>query len=400
MFMNYSFNLKTYAALLSLIFVGCVEESSIQFEVTNHLDLDRSSETVEIDLDLLESEKALKLVAGKTYKVSEVSSNTEVISQLSDVDGDGSADVLLFQPELMGNTSKTYTVELKNIETQSDSIPTCYSRFVPERTDDYAWENDRVAFRTYGPIAQKMVEDGVPGGTLSSGIDAWLKRVDFPIINKWYKKELETDGSYHEDDGEGLDNFHVGSSRGVGGIAVKVDSTYQFSKNFTEYQTIENGPLRTSFWLKYASWDAGNKKITETKYISLDRGSNLSKFRIEIEGTDTISVGLTLHEKDGEITATPEQGWMSYWEPHDDSELGLGVVVPSSTFLGYDEYVTDKADLSNLFAQVKVVDGEAVYYAGFGWKKSKQYTTKEEWTKYLQQFATKVNNPLEVKKVE
>jgi len=398
--MTYFFNLKTYAVLLSLVFVSCAEENPIQFEVTNHQNFDRSLETVEIDLDLLKSEEALTLAAGKTYKVSDAGSDMEFISQLSDVDGNGSADVLLFQPELKANSTKTYTIGLKNIELQSDSIPTCYSRFVPERTDDYAWENDRVAFRTYGPVAQKMIEDDVPGGTLSSGIDAWLKRVDFPIIDKWYKKELETDGSYHEDDGEGLDNFHVGSSRGVGGIAIKVDSTYQFSKNFTEYQTIENGPLRTSFWLKYASWSAGGKKIVETKFISLDKGSNLSKFRIKIEGTDTISVGLTLHEKDGEVTTNTEQGWVSYWEPHDDSELGSGIVVPTNAFLGYDEYITDQVDLSNLFAQVEVMDGEVVYYAGFGWKKSKQFTTKEEWTNYLQQFANKVNNPLEVKKVD
>ena len=346
--------------------MGCASEKPLQIQVTNNLDINRSFETVEIDLDLLKSNEELKLTAGKTYKISEVGTTSELVSQLSDTDGDGTADVLLFQPTIDANSSKSFTIGLKDIEDQTDEIPTCYSRFVPERTDDYAWENDRVAFRTYGPVAQKMIEDNVPGGTLSSGMDAWLKRIDYPIINKWYKKELETDGSYHEDDGEGLDNFHVGTSRGVGGIAIKVDTAYQFSRNFTDYKTIETGPIRTSFWIMYAPWKAGDKTI----------------------------------EKDEETTTDVEEGWVSYWEPYFGSELGTGVVVPSSAMLGYDKYVTDAKDLSNLYAQLKVVDGEAVYYTGFGWKKSKQFSSKEEWNNYLKQFAKEINTPLQVEIVQ
>lgn len=393
-------SLKYFMAVLTLFLMGCASEKPLQIQVTNNLDINRSFETVEIDLSLLKSNEELKLTAEKTYKISEVGTTSELVSQLSDTDGDGTADVLLFQPTIDANSSKSFTIGLKDIEDQTDEIPTCYSRFVPERTDDYAWENDRVAFRTYGPVAQKMIEDNVPGGTLSSGMDAWLKRVDYPIINKWYKKELETDGSYHEDDGEGLDNFHVGTSRGVGGIAIKVDTAYQFSRNFTDYKTIETGPIRTSFWITYAPWKAGDKTIEEKKYISLDRGSNLSKFRVEIDGSETLSVGLTLHEKDRETTTDVEEGWVSYWEPYFGSELGTGVVVPSNAMLGYDKYVTDAKDLSNLYAQLKVVDGEAVYYTGFGWKKSKQFSSKQEWNNYLKQFAKKINTPLQVELVQ
>ncbi|WP_324026024.1 DUF4861 domain-containing protein [Maribacter sp. BPC-D8] len=388
---------KYGVAIITLFLVGCDNDKPFEIIVSNSLNIDRSFETVEIDLDLLKSDITLKLVSGKSYRISEVGSTKELISQLSDIDGDGTADVLLFQPEIAANSNKKFTVTLKDIEVHSDDIPKCYSRFVPERTDDYAWENDRVAFRTYGPVAQKMIEDSIPGGTLSSGMDAWLKRVDYPIINKWYKKELETDGSYHEDDGEGLDNFHVGTSRGVGGIAVKVDTTYQFSRNFTEYKTIETGPLRTSFWITYAPWKAGEKTIVEKKFISLDRGSNLTKFRVEIEGSETLSVGLTLHEKDGVVTTDVEKGWVSYWEPYFETELGTGIVAKPNTFLGYDKYETNAKDLSNLYAQLKVINGEVVYYTGFGWKKSKQFNTKEEWNNYLAQFAKKVNKPLVVK---
>ncbi|WP_339711613.1 DUF4861 domain-containing protein [uncultured Kriegella sp.] len=380
--------------VLSLCF-GCAEKSekSKQILVKNTLNIDRSAETVSLDLNSLDlmgetvNLDALGIVDAETQK--------SLVVQVVDSDSDGTLDALLFQPEVKALSEKTFKV----VQRDSMSLEIedrCYSRFVPERTDDYAWENDRVAFRTYGPTAQKMVEDGVKGGTLSSGIDAWLKRVDYPIINKWYKKELETDGSYHKDTGEGLDNFHVGPSRGVGGTAVKVDTTYYTSRNYVSWKTLYNGPIRTSFILNYATWDAAGNQISEEKHISLDYGSNLSRFEIKVNGIDTLSAGLTLHENDGEVAINEEKSWLSYWEPHEDSELGTGIVVPKGTMIGHEHYVTDKADESNLFAHLKVADQKVVYYAGFSWKKSGQFETKKAWEDYLGDFAEKINSPLEV----
>lgn len=351
--------------------------------------VDRSFETVSVDLSSFEFPDSITAIILK-----DADTQKEVVSQQIDSDGDGELDALLFQPEVPANSERTFEVHFAESSKARDTVPACYSRFIPERTDDYAWENNRVAFRTYGPTAQKMKEDGVKGGTLSSGIDAWLKRVEYPIINKWYKKELETDGSYHKDTGEGVDNFHVGISRGVGGTAKKVDTTYYISKNFTSWKTLTNGPIRTSFILTYADWDAAGKIISEEKKISLDYGSNLSKFEIIVKGTDTISAGLTLHEKDGEIDVNQENGWVSYWEPHGDSELGTGIVVPENAMIGHEHFVTDGKDESNLFAHIKSERDKVVYYAGFGWKKSGQFSNKIEWEAYLKRFAECLKNPL------
>lgn len=362
-----------------------------QIVVKNTLDMDRSFETVSVDLASINTEASkgnIILIDAETKK--------EIVSQQVDEDGDGTMDAILFQPKIAANSEKVFEISFADGIATIDSIPACYSRFVPERTDDYAWENNRVAFRTYGPVAQKMVEDGVKGGTLSSGMDAWLKRVDYPIINKWYKKELETDGSYHKDDGEGLDNFHVGISRGVGGIAKKVDTTYYISRNFTSWKTLNTGPIRTSFILTYADWDAAGNMISEEKKISLDYGQNLSRFELTLKGTDTISAGLTLHQKEGEIEVNQDKGWLSYWEPHFDSELGMGIVVAENAMIGYEHYDTNRKDESNLFAHIKTNGGKAVYYAGFSWKKSGQFTTKSEWDNYLATFSEQLKNPLQI----
>lgn len=393
--------MKLSAGLLSIIgvllFSSCQEKEKAlpTITVSNTLDFDRANETVtvpykDISLDYQKVEDIVLI---------DKNSDVEVIFQDIDSDGDGNTDAILFQPKVAAKSKKEYEIRRiqKNPTLKSDStVPACYSRFVPERTDDYAWENNKVAFRTYGPTAQKMKEEGVKGGTLSSGIDAWLKRVDYPIINKWYKKELETDGSYHKDDGEGLDNFHVGVSRGVGGLAKKMDSSYHFSKNFVSWKTLSTGPIRTSFILTYADWDANGSTISEQKLISLDYGSNLSRFEISIKGTDTISAGLTLHEKDGEIEVHENNTWVSYWQPHEDSELGTAIVVPSKYWSGYEHYLTEKKDESNLFAHLNIIDGKAIYYAGFGWKKSGQFKNKDEWEAYVDRFSECLENPLQV----
>lgn len=361
--------------------------------VTNSLAIDREFETIELTKKSLGLPSSAKL---EDYSVKESGSSTFLESQLVDTDGDGKSDVLLFQPKIGASSHKDFQVLLA---TNPDATKTinCYSRFVPERTDDYAWENNKVAFRTYGPVAQKMVEDHIEGGTLTSGIDAWLKRVDYPIINKWYEKATLKTGTYHKDTGEGLDNFHVGDSRGVGGIAVKVDNKYYFSKNFTTWKTITTGPIRTSFILTYANWDAKGNKITESKLISLDYGSYLSRFEINIKGTKEIAAGLTLHDKKGTIGTNIKEGWLSHWEPLDDSELGTGLVAPKGTLTSFDNYVTNDKDLSNLYGNLSVKNNKVIYYVGFGWKKGSPFQTKAEWETYLSSFANKINNPLVVK---
>jgi Domain of unknown function (DUF4861) len=90
-------------------------------------------------------------------------------------------------------------------ETASEPKPLVFGRTVPERKDDFAWENDKVAYRVYGPALQAT-------GEISSGIDVWSKRVSDLIINDWYAKDAAGQRTknpaitYHKDSGQGLDS--------------------------------------------------------------------------------------------------------------------------------------------------------------------------------------------------
>ena len=394
--------MNSKSILLSLItiifFYSCTpKDPAAEINVFNKLDLDRNSETIEIDLKQIPT--LLAQFPADQIVVKDGATDQIVLSQLIDLDEDGKPDQLIFQTDIGANAHKHF--HLEGNDGQSDlpksSIST-YARFVPERIDDFAWENDRVAFRTYGPTAQQITESGKPGGTLSSGIDCWLKRVDYPIIDKWYKQDLQEGKSYHQDHGEGLDNYHVGPSRGTGGIVIWDDGILLTSKNFQSWKIIANGPIRTIFELDYGTWDAGDLKVQEIKRISIDLGSNLFKNTLLIGNADelpNVTLGITLHEKAGQVNVDEEQGWFRYWEPHDGSELSTAIVVDPDQMLEFIDHRVEEKDLSNLLV-VCEPDQELTYYAGFAWKKSNQFSSTEAFDEYLANFAARLANPLEV----
>lgn len=382
-----------------LLLGGCSSEEAKTITIKNPLGINREAETISIpvsDLKALESKYGIENILVRPAEQEEY-----LVTQLVDNDQDGKMDELLFQVDMEANEEKDFVVkgEIGGAALQPKSEAVAYSRFVPERTDDYTWENDKVAFRTYGPEAQRLVEEGEPGGTLSSGIDLWLKRVEYSIIDDWYKKNLESPGYYHVDHGEGYDPYHVGISRGTGGTGVWVNDTLWVSKNFVEYKTIAAGPIRTVFELTYAPWQAGDAEVTETKRISLDLGSNLTHFQVEVKTEGDVSdyaTGITLHDKKGEVFTDKNAGWFAYWEPMDGSELGTAIVMNPEKVTDFTDHRVEAADKSHLLVLTDPAGGKVEFYAGFGWKKSGQFNSPDEWTEYLADFSKRLATPLEV----
>lgn len=388
--------MRIYFVVLVFVILASCQSSSTkkEFSVKNKLDIERT-ETVSILLQTLDS--AFTKASDKLVVVS--SDGKAIPSQLIDMNSDGRADELIFQTTLAPNQELNFSLEIPEKKLPGDSLlVTTYSRLVPERIDDYAWENDLVAFRTYGPEAQRLVDAKEPGGTLSSGLDCWLKRVDYPVINKWYKKYVDG-GTYHKDDGEGYDPYHVGGSRGCGGIGVWKNDSLYVSKNFVSAKTIAKGPIRTVFELTYAPWQADGITVNETKRISLDLGSQLTRVEVLLNTSGplpNVTIGVTLHNQKGIVHADTAKGYFSYWEPVDDSEIGTGVVIDPKYLTGYEDYRTKKTDLSQLHIITKPVDNKISYYEGFGWKKAGVIFSAEEWNAYLDTYAQRLASPLEV----
>ncbi|MGI4738910.1 MAG: DUF4861 domain-containing protein [Janthinobacterium lividum] len=364
--------------------------------VRNQLNLARRAETISLPLARLPA--AVRQLAPTSLRVRDGATKQLLVSQLLDRDGDGRPDELLFQTDVPAKGTKTFTVAA-GIEAVPTGPVTTFARFVPERTDDFAWENERVAFRTYGPNAEQLFDQKDPNGTLSSGMDCWLKRVSYPIIDKWYGKHVhEKPFAYHTDTGEGYDPYHVGTSRGVGGTGVLADGKLYISKNFATYKVLATGPIRTVFELTYAPWDAAGQRVTEKKIISLDLGSNLTRYEEYLAAPTPLpncTIGLTLHEGKGEVRADRAAGWFRYWEAVDDSYLGTAVVVAPAAIADYKDHRSAEKDANQLYIVTKPQQ-PLVFYAGFGWTKSQQFASAAAWDAYLADFAQRLASPLQV----
>lgn len=377
--------------------IGCITSgilhSQTLIQVTNALDFPRN-EVVAVPVARLkrflnghrEQDLRIRNQAGDVLPV-----------QWIDYDSDGKNDELLFRADIPAASSATYTVTADGKIPLPESRLTTYSRLVPERADDYTWENDKVAFRVYGPKGQKEALAGVKGSTLSSGVDIWLKRTDQPVINKWYKGYLTDPMYYHKDTrGEGYDPYPVGDSRGTGGTGIWKDGELQVSGNFVTSRTIAEGPLRTVFELTYAPWS--DFSVKETKRISLDLGSHFSRFESAVSAEKPVrhyTAGISLHKNEGEAKLNDKAGYYLHWEKIDDAFIGEGIVTAPETVEKSMVFRSEIPDQSNLLVIMK--PGQRfVYYAGFAWQKSSAVQTIEDWEHLLQRQALIVAHPLQI----
>lgn len=391
---NYNLIFKSLSVFFLFSILANAQNKSATISVKNNLDFLRKEIVVVSGKqlsDLIKGNKANDL------RIKKEGTQQYVVLQWIDFDQDGVAYELLFQAEVPAKAKVNYQVVFDGNIPLAESRIATYSRFVPERTDDYAWENDKVAFRTYGPDAQKRVEEKRPDGTLTSGIDLWLKRTDQSIINKWYGENLKKPGYYHIDHGEGYDPYHVGASRGTGGIGIWENNNLVVSKNFVGYKTIAVGPLRTVFELSYAPWSS--YEVKEIKRISLDLGSNFSKIEISYEANQSlpnITTGITLHENKGEAKINKKAGWFRHGETIDGLFLGEGIVMNPKLVSEAFANVSITKDQSNLLVVTHPKENKLSYYAGFAWQKSGQVTNVADWDTLLQKQAKMLANPLKV----
>jgi hypothetical protein len=303
---------------------------------------------------------------------------------------------LMYQLETMGKKTiqnvlilvsvpggKTIKVAVNNKRPMYHSSKT-FARYVPERKDDFAWENDRIAFRMYGKALEGTNEDAY-------GLDVWTKKTDQLIVNKWYKN-----GDYHTDHGDGLDYYKVGNSLGAGNAAPFLNDSIWFSGNYRGWGILDNGPLRTSFWLKYDEWLVAGKKMSAIKTFTLDAGTQLNKITVVYESNEIsefpVAVGIVDRTDPGKKLLDQKNAVMGYWEPihGEDGITGVGVIFPGA--------ITSMSNSKgHLLAVVPVKTGVPfTYFSGAAWNKAGLITTNEQWFSYLRDFKLKMKQSLKI----
>ena len=350
----------------------------IQLTVFNPSDIRRDDEIIELAWDSL-LKKNDKLFKDEFFIVNALT-NEQLPFQIIPSES-GKPEILIFQVSLAEHASAT--IEIKKGKPELFKVKT-FGRFVPERKDDFAWENDKIAFRMYGPALQAS-------GEISNGMDVWVKRTPELILDKWYKLD-----KYHTDHGEGLDCYKVGPTLGAGGIAPVVNNKLFYSENFTTYKIITTGVLRTIFELTYKPWSFNGIEISEKKRISLDAGSNLNKveitYRCEKLDTIPVAIGITKREGKGLILMNEKNGMISYWEPEQrkNGTTGVGIIVPNAESMTVME--------NHLAALASARSNQVFkYFQGAAWDKAGVFTNHNQWTQYLTEYLLKKQNPVIVK---
>ncbi|MBM0144552.1 DUF4861 domain-containing protein [Prevotella copri] len=314
------------------------------------------------------------------------------------------------------------------------------------RKDDIAWENDRCAYRVYGPALQRTCER-------SFGTDVWVKNTPDTVVYERYvkdmngnikgdkidakvralqkqekseknkakaaalakqikvlqaeSKEVDILTSFHLDHGNGLDPYRVGATLGLGAPSLMVGKNQVLPYCYKDYKILDNGPLRFTVELTYNPSTVGDmKNVVEHRIISLDKGSNFNKMTVWYDGLTTptdFATGFPIHEEDTE-SKTFAKDYVSYADPTDNIEVNnsqvfVGVLFPEGIDNTYYQLFDKKHDGATghaLGLKRGLKNQEKYsYYFGAAWSK---YDVKSyaEWQIRIKEYLDALKTPLGV----
>jgi len=367
----------------SRVFQNPPSQPQVIITATNKLKLARENETIELPVETLArlGEEDLSKIHVRD------SSGKELLAQSVDAEYDEyhKPDMLIFQADFAPGETKTFSITAGKKREYVKEDFRAYGRFVRERFDDFAWENDRIAHRTYGKALRTW--KGEP--LTSSAIDIWSKRTSKLVINDWYMVD-----NYHTDLGEGVDAYSAGPTRGCGGSGIWTNDQLYVPTNFVDSRVLTNGPIRVTFELVYEPFDVNGTQVSQVLRISLDAGSQLNHFQATYQGAESLAVAVGLKKvKEEQQQFNAARGWLTIWEPVEKNlgMQGLAVVVNANQV---DKLVEDK--LNHLVLLKPRTTFPISYWAGFVWDRAGRITSAKSWDDYVDQFAERLRSPIEI----
>ena len=154
--------------------------------------------------------------------------------------------------------------------------PKVFGRYVPERKDDFAWENEYAAFRMYGPALKAE--------NPSNGVDLWLKASPELVVDSFYYREHVLGLPYHINYGKGLDCYKVGHTCGAGGLVVLAEDQTWIGGPYDRWEILEQTPERLVFRLEYDSLLVAGHILQESITITAEAGEPMNRADVVLTG--------------------------------------------------------------------------------------------------------------------
>ena len=386
------------------------QASSVTVQVENST---RSFRNDVIELNAEEVFKKLGLGGGRQFVVWDAD-RTEVPYQLTH---DGK---LLLQVFVRPQSAVRLTIT-KGLP--SDFRFTAWGRIYPSREDDLAWENDRNAWRAYGPAIQNS-------GQHLYGYDVFNKNVPYPMLETFYHSELtsyalqdrlrkngrgnECDSlhrtlTYHRDRGYGMDAYIVGPTLGAGVAALLEQGGFVYPQCYKEAEVLDMGPLRFAVRLTFGASQVGaDKEVVEHRTITLDKGSHLNKCEVTYAGLSSrheIAAGIVVHKSDPKAYVMDKKaGYVAYADAMDHPEVMNGQIyigclfpqgVKSVDFVPLEKEVADA--VGHVVGVTDYVpESVFTYYFGSAWNKY-DVADFSAWQYLLRRYSDMLKEPLDVK---
>ncbi len=189
-----------------------------------------------------------------------------------------------------------------------------YGRYVPERKDDFAWENEYAAFRLYGAALKPE--------NPSNGVDLWLKNSPALVIDTMYGRELRDHRPYHINYDGNLDCYKVAHTCGAGGLVVIADGQTWIGGPYDRWEIIEQTPDRFVFRLEYDSLLVAGQILRESLTITAEAGQLQNKAEVVLKSDQPSAIsaqllvggGIYLHDTVDYYLTIPEVGYVFYEE--------------------------------------------------------------------------------------
>ena len=280
-----------------------------------------------------------------------------------------------------------------------------FGRFVPERKDDFAWENEYAAFRMYGPTLAPE--------NPSNGVDLWLKASPELVVDSFYYREHELGLPYHINYGKGLDCYKVGHTAGCGGLAIIADGQLWIGGQYARHEILYQDDRRFSFRLEYDSVLVAGRIMQEQITITAEAGTPLCKAEVVLTGLESkklpelfLGGGIYLHDSIDRLGYNEETRTMTYCEDalSDKTAAEMNREYNGSTSQGRSYiavYVPDEAaskpmiyDNTAVLVAPYTPGSTFTYYFGACWSRwcdgRHAYETDMDWEDFIADVAARL----------